>query len=234
MSKDSGADAIREAVSAFGASVKSKLANPSATGQPEDQLRAPLEKLIHSLAEAAGLAMGDVVMVGESAQADLKTRPDYAVTRGKALIGFIEVKAAGKGVNPRDFTDEHDKAQWGKLKALPNLIYTDGNGFSLWRDGKKADIVHFTGDVRTSGAKLAAPPDIIRLLTDFLSWRPVAPRSPRQLAEMSARLCRLLWYVSDNLLRYSYGPKNRTPLKWIKCVGASATQTSDSHAILAR
>lgn len=32
-------------------------------------------------------------MVGESSVVDIKTRPDYAVTRGNALIGFIEVKA---------------------------------------------------------------------------------------------------------------------------------------------
>ncbi len=191
MSNDPAADTIAAAVSSFGAEVKRKLSNPSASGQPEDQLRAPLETLIKSLAEA-GLAMGDVVLVGESAQADLKTRPDYAVTRGKALIGFIEVKAPGKGVNPRDFTDDHDKTQWEKLKALPNLIYTDGNGFSLWRDGRKIDAAYFAGDVRSAGAKLAAAPDFIRVLTDFLSWSPVAPRSPRQLAEMSARLCRLL------------------------------------------
>lgn len=191
MSKDAAADTIAASISSFGAEVKRKLSNPSATGQPEDQLRAPLETLIKSLAEA-GLAMGDVVLVGESAQADLKTRPDYAITRGKALIGFIEVKAPGKGVNPGDFTDDHDKAQWEKLKALPNLIYTDGNGFSLWRDGKKIDAAYFVGDVRSAGAKLAAAPDFIRVLTDFLSWSPVAPRSPRQLAEMSARLCRLL------------------------------------------
>src|SRR5690606_14266059 len=28
-----------------------------------------------------------------------------------------------------------------------------------------------------------------------------------------------------------YGPGNRSPLKWIRCEGASATQTSVSHAI---
>ncbi|MEQ1930761.1 MAG: type ISP restriction/modification enzyme [Parvularculaceae bacterium] len=132
------------------------------------------------------------MLVGETSLADLKTRPDYAVTLRKALIGFIEVKAPGKGIIPKDFTDDHDRKQWEKLKSLPNLIYTDGNGFSLWRDGKKIDAVHFTGDVRTAGAKLACSSDIHRLFTDFFSWQPIAPRNPRQLAETSARLCRLL------------------------------------------
>src|SRR5438270_13833397 len=37
---------LRSAVSAFGADAKAKLANPAATGEPEDQLRAPLERLV--------------------------------------------------------------------------------------------------------------------------------------------------------------------------------------------
>ena len=32
----------------------------------------------------------------------------------------------------------------------------------------------------------------------------------------------------------SYGPRNRSPLKWIKCVGDSATQTSVSQDISSR
>lgn len=33
---------------------------------------------------------------------------------------------------------------------------------------------------------------------------------------------------------YSYGPKKRSPLKWMMCEGASAIQTSVSHAISQR
>ncbi len=62
------------------------------------------------------------------------------MTVSKALVGFIEVKAPGKGADPRKFSEPHDKDQWDKLKSLPNLIYTDGNAFSLWRDGKLARI----------------------------------------------------------------------------------------------
>ena len=94
---------LAEAISKFGAETKSKLSNPSARGAPEDQLRAPLEALISDLAELTGLPAGAVVAVGETSLADLKTRPDYAVTRENALIGFIEVKAPGKGSDPRRF-----------------------------------------------------------------------------------------------------------------------------------
>jgi len=184
---------LDDAVSKFGASAKSKLSNPAVTGQPEDQLRAPLETLIADLCAVIGPAADGTVAVGETSLADLMTRPDYSVTRKGALIGHIEVKAPGKGADPRKFTDKHDKAQWAKLKALPNLIYTDGNAFSLWRDGERAlEIVVLSGDIETSGAALKAPASLTVLLAEFLDWNPLPPKSPKQLAETSARLCRLL------------------------------------------
>ena len=91
---------LREAISKFGREATSKLSNRAATGAPEDQLRAPLETLIVDIAELTGLPTGTIVAVGETSLADLKTRPDYAITRNNALIGFIEVKAPGKGADP--------------------------------------------------------------------------------------------------------------------------------------
>jgi hypothetical protein len=149
---------VEEAVSNFGASVKPKLSNVAISGAPEDQLRGPLDVLLRALAELAGLPPNSVHLVGETTQSDLKTRPDFAVTVSKALVGFIEVKAPGKGADPRKFNDQHDREQWDKLKSLPNLLYTDGNCFSLWRDGKLGgSIVQLEGNVESSGAKLAAP-----------------------------------------------------------------------------
>jgi hypothetical protein len=127
---------LRMAIATFGSEAKAKLANVAATGEPEDQLRASLEHLIVDLAELWGLPRAADAAMGESSLADLKTRPDYAITVQDALIGFIEVKAPGKGDDPRRFKDRHDKQQWEKLRVLPNLIYTDGNEFSLWRSGE--------------------------------------------------------------------------------------------------
>ncbi|GMU79884.1 MAG: hypothetical protein AMXMBFR46_26730 [Acidimicrobiia bacterium] len=87
------------------------MTNPAAHGEPEDQLRAPLEALVGDLTELCRVGRSSVTVVGESALADLKTRPDYAVTRGNALVGFLEVKAPGKGADPRRFRDRHDKDQ---------------------------------------------------------------------------------------------------------------------------
>jgi hypothetical protein len=120
---------VAAAVSAFGAGAEAKL-SAIFPGAPEDQLRSPLEVLVRDLSEIAGLPEGAVHLIGETSLADIKTRPDFAVTVHKALVGFIEVKAPGKGADPRRFSYPHDKDQWEKLKSLPNLIYTDGNAFS--------------------------------------------------------------------------------------------------------
>ncbi len=184
---------LQQAISAFGREAKAKLSNPVVSGAPEDQLRAPLETLVGDLAELAGLRSGTVVMVGETPLADIKTRPDYAVTRSDTLIGFIEVKAPGKGADPRRFRDPHDQEQWAKLQTLPNLIYTDGNGFSLWRNGELVEhVVQLEGDVETAGGKLSAPDSLLFVFEDFFRWDPLPPRSAKELADTTARLCRLL------------------------------------------
>jgi len=185
---------LDDAISAFGAAAKATLDNPAITGEPEDQLRTPLVTLVKAVAALTGLAAHNTELVGETKLSDLMIRPDFAVTRKGALIGFIEVKAPGKGADPTKFTAKsHDRIQWEKLKALPNLIYTDGNAFSLWRDGKRiGDIVYLQGDVRSAGATLKAPSDLLTLFTTFYQWDPIPPRSPRQLAEITARICRLL------------------------------------------
>jgi hypothetical protein len=114
------------------------------------------------------------------------------------LIGYIEIKAPGKGADPRRFTDLHDKRQWEKLEALPNLIYTDGAEFSVWHDGVlQADegasgIVRLSGDLHTAGTSLTAPSGLLTAFQSFLNWSPTPPRNARELARISARLCRLL------------------------------------------
>lgn len=168
---------LEQAVSAFGKSTTAKLSNAAISGAPEDQLRGPLEKLVADLALIAGYPPGACAMVGETTLAEDRTRPDYAVTIRNALVGFIEVKAPGKGANPRLFRDKHDKSQWERLKSLPNLLYTDGNSFGLWRDGERVgDVVRLIGDVESSGTALFSPPALTALLEDFFSWQPISPR----------------------------------------------------------
>ncbi len=174
-----------DAISKFGEQAKAKLKSPAIAGAPEDQLRNPLESLLHDLAEIDGLPPKAVRLVGETTVKHLKSRPDFAVTVHNALVGFIEVKAPGKGADPRKFAkDSHDGEQWDKLKSLPNLLYTDGNAFSLWHDGElDGKIFQLDGDIESSGAKLQAPETLRALISSFLHWRPEAPKSAKQLAQ---------------------------------------------------
>lgn len=183
---------LADAVSRYGKDVKAALNDPSAIGEPEDQLRTPMVNLIGDLNSLIGPDAKGVRMIGEVRLPELMTRPDFAVTRD-GLVGFIELKAAGKGSDPTAFAAKStDRAQWEKLKALPNLIYSDGNGFTLWRDGKRHAACAFQGDIRTAGSALKAGPDLLDLFRSFYDWAPIPPSRPAQLAETAARLCRLL------------------------------------------
>src|SRR3954469_4154453 len=158
---------LKTALARFGAEAKAKLANPGATGEPEDQLRAPLEGLFADLAELCGFEREALAAGGESSLSSLKTRPDYAITLRNVLVGFVEVKAPGKGADPRRYKG-HDKEQWEKLQSIPNLLYTDGNSFSLWQNGELVgSIVKLEGDIETSGAKLTAPPELVARFDNF-------------------------------------------------------------------
>ena len=128
------------------------------------------------------IAWSDSSAKRESSVQKLKTRPDFAVTKQNLLVGFIELKSPGKGADPRRFDDPHDREQWQKLKSLPNLLYSDGNHFSLWQDGElQGEIIRLEGSVENSGAALRAPRSLLKLFTDFLNWTPIPPRSAPQL-----------------------------------------------------
>src|SRR4051812_6739752 len=94
---------LGSAIAAFGDRAKEKLRNPAVVGHPEDQLRTPFERLLADLAELSGLRRGSLAIVGESSVSELKTRPDFAITVQNTLVGFVELKAPGKGADPRKF-----------------------------------------------------------------------------------------------------------------------------------
>ncbi|WP_436775760.1 type ISP restriction/modification enzyme [Yinghuangia sp. YIM S09857] len=179
--------AVAAAVSRFGAEVKPKLRGP---GGPEDQLRAPFEGLI----QAVGAALGfPIVMHGEVPLVHLDARPDYAVDVADALTGYVELKRPGLGADPDGFTGRN-AVQWSKLRLLPNVLYTDGNEWGLYRNGRRAgDLASVVGKVQSAGARLAPRNgDLAHLLHDFLTWKPVVPRNVGQLVRAVAGLCQLL------------------------------------------
>lgn len=178
---------VAAAVSAFGAEVTPKLAGG---GWQEDQLRGPLETLIRTVGERMGRS---VTLVGEVPLVDLRARPDYAVYVDGALVGYLELKRPGSGADPALFTGE-SAAQWAKLRLLPNVLYTDGEEYGLYRGGERfGSLARTKGSVLSAGSRLTpADQHLARVLRHFLDWQPVQPRTTRQLVHSVAGLCRLL------------------------------------------
>lgn len=84
----------------------------------------------------------------------------------------------------------------GKFRALPNLIYTDGESWALYREGERVgSLVRLSGNPLEDGADAVSEDDadkLERLLRKFLSWGVSAPGSPEALAQILAPLCHLL------------------------------------------
>ena len=112
--------ATSDAVSLFGDVVARRFATGG--GEPEDLLRGPFERLVADLADDAGISR--VVLTGEHHLAVDRVRPDYAVFASSALVGFIELKAPGKGVDTARYKG-HDRQQWQRLACLPNVLGLD-------------------------------------------------------------------------------------------------------------
>ena len=159
-------------------------------GQPEDQLKGPTQELLR----AAGSALGfDVSSVTES-MVQGAGKPDVAVGVGGLTSGYVELKKPGLGANAKKFKGRN-KEQFKKFSSIPNLVYTDGNEWVLYRQGERKAAVTLSGDVTQDGASAADQKnadDLERLLRDFFTWEPLAPKTPRALAEMLAPLCHLL------------------------------------------
>lgn len=173
---------LQQLVSDFRRQVAMKLGRG---GNPEDQLRGPLEDLIRHAGTLLGLR---VTPYGEVTLRAIQSRPDYAIDVERSRIGYIELKAPGKSVpgTPLWKPDKRERQQFERLRELPNLIYSDGTDWVLYQLGQPVgDVVHLDCE----SASLTA---FETLISSFLSWAPERPRSLRELIRVTAGLCRLL------------------------------------------
>ncbi len=159
--------------------------------QAEDQLKAPTVALFDGL----GSLLGKQVVARTEATAK-GVRPDIGVSVDGLLAGHVELKAPGKGARPSAFTDQHDKNQFKVLSAHPNLLYTDGNEWALYREGQlTGKVVRSVGDVCSAGDQAFGAAEAVELealFRDFLGWQPLVPSTPGALAHVLAPLTRLL------------------------------------------
>jgi hypothetical protein len=142
---------IRTALSHFSETLTTKFALPG-IANPEDQLKKPVEELLVTI----GATLGKRINVRTEAQLrDERARPDMAIYVDGLICGYIELKQRNFGADPTRFREERSKKQWEKLKNLPNIIYTDGRDWTLWRKGEpEGSLFRLCGDPYGRARKL--------------------------------------------------------------------------------
>ncbi len=188
---------IDQSLRTFAEAVTVKLGRIPA-GAAEEQLRAPFEELMAAAAAALGW---DVVCIGETRLPDRLGRPDFAVHRDGLLAGYVELKAPGVGADAARFKGRN-RDQFRRFAAVPNLLYSDGDEWALYRGGERVGaLVRLAGEVAAGGGSAVGADDaraIEGLLRDFLLWEPVLPLDRRGridlkgFAALLAPLCRML------------------------------------------
>jgi hypothetical protein len=178
---------ISDLVATFQREVAAKLRGP---GSAEEALTTPVEHLLHGIAKRQGIRLS---IHGQTSITSINSRPDFAIAVNGRVIGHVELKRPGKGVEPKGWpAKSHDRKQWDKIKILPNLLYSDGCKWALYREGSQiGPTVNLFDDITTDNIKadLAAVERVIGL---FLAWVPQRPESLTDLVKRVAGLCALL------------------------------------------
>lgn len=218
----------------FAHSVKGKFAIADAAS-PEDQLKPSVADLLRAVGERYGLTVRTKT---ETYLADTKVRPDIAVYVGGLICGYVELKAPGFGADAPRLKGDHNKKQWKKLKSLPNLIYTDGREWALYRSGIRPaaqPIVRLCDDPTMRGAAAATADDaeaLERLFRDFLGWKPIVPHKPTPLAKYLAPLTRFLRSEVEHALGVRGSAVQLLANEWRQYFfpNADDTQFADAYA----
>lgn len=218
----------------FAEGLKAKFALPE-SASPEDQLKPAVAALFSATGAKYDLS---VETRTETYLAELKVRPDIAIYVSGLICGYVELKAPGYGADAPKLKGDHNKKQWQKLKGLPNLIYTDGREWALYRSGKRPDgqpIVRLHDEPTTKGKAATTKDDanaLERLFRDFLRWKPNVPHKPTALAHFLAPLTRFLRSEVESALATSGSAVDLLANEWRQYFfpDADDAQFADAYA----
>jgi hypothetical protein len=182
-------DWIRSLVAEFGTECKEGLR----FSDTEASLSPPVKKLVEAFGRREKL---NTRLHPEFPLPEARVRPDYAAESGGRVTGFLELKAPGHGITPDGFT-KRDREQWELMRQLPNVLYTNGHTWCLYRGGPLPHrTVRLQGDLYRAGVRLGtAEPDgasFRDLLREFLGWQPEPITTVRRLVTSMAPLCQYL------------------------------------------
>jgi hypothetical protein len=206
-------DRLRRIVSEFGATCQEALLH----GQKEAAIRRAVETLLVDAAEALGLR---ALLHAEVAIAAHRIRPDLAVRIGtlpRNVVGYVELKSPDKSLIHPGGLNQRDRRQWEGMAKLPNLIYTNGQTWIMYRSGRQhGEAIHLEGDLRTAGSRLRMPvageAAFEAMLTAFFGWQPHPLTSMREVVAHVAPLCTLLRdAVHDHLDAEASLPRHQRP-----------------------
>lgn len=190
----------------FGKDVKKNLEGNE--GEPEAQLTTPVSHFLKGFGDLHNLSVTlvretSITVAGGGSKKSGTVRPDFGVKVNGLLVGHVELKAPSKSIDPATFTKKsHEYKQWQKLKNLPNLLYTNGREWRLYRygalvpvttSGHESEIAYIhTSDFVKHKGPFTATPSLQGILQSFLFWEPNPITSADKLVKTLAPLAVLL------------------------------------------
>lgn len=169
--------------------VRAKFASGQAT---EHSYRPALEALLEASADGVQ-AINEPRRVACGA-------PDFVITRKGIDVGHCEAKDLHIDLAKLKDANLDQKKRY--LKALPNLIYTNGLDFEFYKSGEKVRSVSIGA---LAGGKIEALPDNFESLSNqlaaFAAEQPQSITSAKKLAEMMAGKAVLIKDIMGNALR---------------------------------
>jgi len=221
---------VFEGLKEFAKTVTAKFSARS-HGQPEAQLKSPVEKLFEKYSES----LSRKIILKDESTIERLGRPDYAVESNGLLIGYIELKEPDKGAETRNYK-EHDAEQWNRFKNIPNILYTSANEWALYQNGELVDkIIRLEGDVRSDGEKAISEDNakhLFSLFATFTAWQPIVPKKSKELASYLAPFCRLIRDDVMDVLKDAKSPMQSLKIEIQKLLfpDADNLRFADSYA----
>ena len=168
--------------------VSARFATGAAT---EHSYRSALEELFEA-------AAADVTALNEPKRVACGA-PDLIITRNGLPVGHCEAKDIGVDLRVLNSANAAQKARY--LKALPNLVYTNGLDFEFYRS---AELIRRVTIGRLNADGIAALPEQFEVLhtqlKSFAAERPQTISSAKRLAELMAGKAALIKDIMANAL----------------------------------